>query len=213
MGGEAALQPSLRPARRSSRGLVDGAAPSAAARSAAGSACASSGRRRSAARSRPCAASASGRSANSAAISARRLETVLRRQPAAVGLGDEPALGDADQRVVRLVILARREERLVGRRPAAGRGHRRDRSAPARRASAPACRGAAARHRAGRRTVRCSRAQRRRREFRLPAGDGRSSGPPGPPVSAIRPSVAPARAVERDVRLLVRRRLQEGAPR
>ena len=42
------------------------------------------------------------------------LEPVLGRELAPVGLGHEPAFGDADQRVVRLVVLARGEERLVG---------------------------------------------------------------------------------------------------
>ena len=42
------------------------------------------------------------------------LETVLRRELAAVAVGDRAALGDAEQRVMGLVILARGEERLVG---------------------------------------------------------------------------------------------------
>ena len=40
---------------------------------------------------------------------------MLRRQLAAVGIGDQLAFRDAEQGVVRLVVLARREERLVGR--------------------------------------------------------------------------------------------------
>ena len=50
-----------------------------------------------------------------------RLEAVLGGELAPIGLGDEPAFGDADQRVMRLVILAGGEERLVGgdeRKPA-----------------------------------------------------------------------------------------------
>ncbi len=42
------------------------------------------------------------------------LEPVLGRERLAVGLDHEPPLGDADQGVVRLVVLARREEGLVG---------------------------------------------------------------------------------------------------
>ena len=41
------------------------------------------------------------------------LEAVLRRELAAIGVGDEPALGDAKKRVVRLVILSAGEEWLV----------------------------------------------------------------------------------------------------
>ena len=61
------------------------------------------------------AGSASGRSAKSAAISGARLEIMLRRQPAAVLVGDEAALGDGEQRVVRLVIVGLGEKRLVRR--------------------------------------------------------------------------------------------------
>ena len=43
-----------------------------------------------------------------------RAQMVVRRQPAAVVLGDHRALGDRDQRVMRVEILARQEERLVG---------------------------------------------------------------------------------------------------
>ena len=60
------------------------------------------------------ASSASGRSANSSRHFEPRLEAVLGRELAPVGLGHQPALGDAHQRVVRLVVLARREKRLVG---------------------------------------------------------------------------------------------------
>src|SRR5262249_58485419 len=42
-----------------------------------------------------------------------RLETMLERELAAIGLGQQPPFGDADERVVGLVILAAREERLV----------------------------------------------------------------------------------------------------
>ena len=40
---------------------------------------------------------------------------MLRRELAALAVGDQPALGDAQERVVRLVVLAGGEERLVGR--------------------------------------------------------------------------------------------------
>ena len=43
-----------------------------------------------------------------------RLEAVLGRELAPVGLDHEPPFGDADQRVMRLVVFAAREERLVG---------------------------------------------------------------------------------------------------
>ena len=39
---------------------------------------------------------------------------IVRRQPAAVVVGDHRAFGDGDQRVMRVVILARQEEGLVG---------------------------------------------------------------------------------------------------
>ena len=43
------------------------------------------------------------------------LEAVLGRELAALAVGDQAAFGDAQQRIVRLVILARGEVRLVGR--------------------------------------------------------------------------------------------------
>ena len=45
----------------------------------------------------------------------RRLEPLLRRDPPPVALGHGAALGDAQQRIVRLVHLRRREEAFVGR--------------------------------------------------------------------------------------------------
>ena len=63
------------------------------------------------------------------------LEAVLRRELAAVAVGDQPALGDAEQRIVRLVVLARGEKRLVGRDERQARAHRQARSAPARRSA------------------------------------------------------------------------------
>ena len=40
---------------------------------------------------------------------------MLGRELAAIGLGDQAALGDADQRIMRLVVLAAGKQRLVGR--------------------------------------------------------------------------------------------------
>ena len=60
------------------------------------------------------------------------LEAVLRRELAAVAVGDQPAFGDAEQRIVRLVVVARGEKRLVGRDERQCRAHRQARSAPAR---------------------------------------------------------------------------------
>src|SRR3712207_8805138 len=42
-----------------------------------------------------------------------RSEMVLRRQPSAVIAGEQPSLGDRQQRVMRFVVLRAREERLV----------------------------------------------------------------------------------------------------
>ena len=58
---------------------------------------------------------ASGRSAKTLAHLGGRLEVVLRRQAAAVGIGDMRALGDAEQRVVRLVHRGLGEMHVVGR--------------------------------------------------------------------------------------------------
>ena len=73
------------------------------------------------ARSRRVEASASGRSANSAAISARVLNRCSgvswRRSVSA----RHAAFGDADQRVMRLVIVAARQRTARWSRPAAGR--------------------------------------------------------------------------------------------
>ncbi len=44
-----------------------------------------------------------------------RLETMVWRQLLAIGLGDEPAAGDTEQRIMRLVIIGGRKIRLVGR--------------------------------------------------------------------------------------------------
>ena len=138
------------------------------------------------------AASASGRSANNAAISARLLKRCSAVELPAVAVRDQPALGDAQQRVVGLVILAAWRTTARWWRRAAVPGRRRDRSAPARRSARPACRGAAIRHRGGRRTIVAA-----SRSATARAGSGRrrcavSSGPFGPPVSAIKPAVSPS---------------------
>ena len=43
-----------------------------------------------------------------------RLEIVLGRELAPLGFGDEASFGNANQRVVRLVVVGRREQRLIG---------------------------------------------------------------------------------------------------
>jgi hypothetical protein len=67
-------------------------------------------------------------SANSTAISARVLKRVLRRELPPVGFRDQASLGNADQRIMRLVIVGAREDTARWSRPAAGPTHRRDRS-------------------------------------------------------------------------------------
>ena len=58
---------------------------------------------------------ASGRSANSSAISAGVLQAVLGRQAAAVLLRDLGAVGDAEQHVVGLELVVLHEMHVVGR--------------------------------------------------------------------------------------------------
>ena len=93
--------------------LVERSGIRAACRSSAGWACASARRVAQRMAISTLACSASGRSANSSIICWRVLKSMLRRQAAAVVVGDEPPFGDGEQRVVRLVILRRGEERLV----------------------------------------------------------------------------------------------------
>ncbi len=88
-------------------------------RNAAGSACASTADRRSAKRSRRVFSSASGRSAKSAQHLRARLETMLGRQAAAARIADHRALGDAEQRIMRLVIGCGAENRPRWSRQAA----------------------------------------------------------------------------------------------
>ena len=83
-------------------------------RSAAGSACACAPGRRSASRSRRCCERVRQVGEQRLHLLAR-LEVVLGREPAPVLVGDEPALGDGEQRVVRLVVGGLGEERLVRR--------------------------------------------------------------------------------------------------
>ena len=59
------------------------------------------------------------------------LEAMIGRELLAVGLGDQLAAGDAQQRVMGLVIVGRWRNTARWSRPAAGPWHRRDRSAPA----------------------------------------------------------------------------------
>ena len=146
------------------------------------------------------------------------LEAVLGRELAPVGLDHQPPFGDADQRVMRLVVFAARKQRLVGgderdaarigefdqRRLGAALGRRAVAlqldiepvaEQPQQRLAAPAARSP------------------------WPATIAASSGPPGPPVSAIRPSVSPSSqaslrwgcsfgAVSRNARELSRIRLR-----
>ena len=116
------------------------------------------------------------------------LEAMLGRQAAAVGGADQRAFGDAQQRVVRLVIVGGGEIGLVGGDQRQARAHRRDRSAPARRGARSPGRGAAIRHRAGRRTAARAASAALRASSGRPSASARSIGPAGPPVSAIRPS-------------------------
>ncbi len=139
------------------------------------------------------------------------LEAVLGRELAALGLGDQLALGDADQRVVRLVVGGGGEERLVGRdqRQAVAVGEIDQRRLGAL---------------LGRRAVALqldiepvAEQAHQGLEPRAPRdGSGRpaiaaSSGPSGPPVSAIRPVGLAVEPVELEARRLVRRRFEEGA--
>ena len=186
-GGRAPLRPAraIRPPRRPRRRLRR-------PKSAAGSACASRGRK-------------AQRSAISTVERERLRQVGEQRRPSRARLeavlgvswrrsvfGHQPALGDADQRVMRLVVVARREITARWWRRAGCPAHRRGRAAPARRCARPPCRGAAARHRAGRRTGAAARRSARPRDRAWPAAIAASSGPPGPPVSAIRPSVSPS---------------------
>ena len=131
------------------------------------------------------------------------LEAVLRRQLAALAVGDQPAFGDAEQRVVRLVVVTRGEKRLVGRdkRQAARIG-----KLDQRRLGQPFRRHAVALQFDVKAITEqaLQRFAARLRERALAAPIARSSGPPGPPVSAIRPSASAAEPGELDVRLLGR---------
>ena len=125
-------------------------------------------------------ASASGRSANSAAISARVLKRCSGVSCRRSVSRDHAALGDADQRVMRLVVVgacAKNGSLVATSGMPLGIGEldqlRLDRAARS------AGRGAAARHRAGRRTARASVSQRARREMRLAGSDRPDrAGPP-----------------------------------
>jgi hypothetical protein len=59
-------------------------------------------------------AMASGQSANRRCMSVLAGESVLGRQPAAVVLRYEATFRNGEQRIMRLIVLARREEVLVG---------------------------------------------------------------------------------------------------
>ncbi len=117
-----------------------------------------------------------------------RLEPVLGGDPPALVLADEGAVGDAQQGVVRLVHARAWRNRRRWWRPAARRAHRPRRPGPARRRPGAAGRGAAARHRSGRRTPAASRPgpPRPRRSCRRRSRG--STGPSVPPDSRISPS-------------------------
>ena len=110
--GDAAGEPFLG-ALAQFAGLVDRLA-ARRAKTAAGSACAPPGGTNTARRSRPWRPSASGRSANCAIISARVLKRCSMVRWRRSASPEHPPLGDAQQRVVGLVVFGGREERLVG---------------------------------------------------------------------------------------------------
>ena len=147
--------------------------------------------------------SASGRSANSSAICVGGLEVVLARQAAAVVLDDVAALGDAQQRVVRLVVVGRGEIDFVG-----GDDRQLARVGELEQLRLDvdlvlAGRGAGSRRRAGRRRSSPAPSGARRRASFWPSRRAWSIGPSGPPVSAIRPSPCASSALDLDVRRLV----------
>ena len=156
---------------------------------------------------------ASGRSANSMRMSARRLEPVLRRDAAALGFGQQAALGDRQQRVVRLMHVGRGEVAVVGgdQRDAGGVS---ERDQP-RFDSALAGKAMAMQFRSRRDPGNASHSW--RAGVRPPASDprpaGAPSGPVVPPVSRISLSACAAMAVERKLRLQTRVGIEEAARR
>ena len=157
------------------------------------------------------AASASGRSANSSRHFGAALEAMLGRELAALAVGNELALGDAEQRVVGLVILARGKERLVGGDQRNTAAVSRARSRPARRRARPPCRGAAIRYRGGRRTGAASASQRDTRKRVLPAGDGDIERPVRSAAQRDQTAGLAVEPSELQMRPLVLRRLEIGA--
>ena len=150
----------------------------------AGSACAWAPRRRSAARRPAVLAIASGRSANSAAIVVGGLHPRLGRGAAAVGAVDIGRIGDAQHRVVRVVEAGLGEAGTGWSRPAAGRAHRRDRSAPPRPPPRSRRRAAPARYRADRRTAPAGGRHKRAAWSACPSASSRASAPSPAPRSA-----------------------------
>ena len=139
------------------------------------------------------------------------LEPVLGRELCAVAVGDELALGDAEQRIVRFVVLARGEERLVG-------GDERQ----AARISEIDQRGLAGAFRRHAVALQfdiepvaeqaLQRFAARLRERILPAAQWRyRAGPCGPPVSAIRPLVSSVKRRELEMRPFLHRGAEIGA--
>jgi hypothetical protein len=124
----------------------------------------------------------------------RRFETMLARQPPAILLRDEGAVGDAEQRVMRLVHVGAAEMHIVGgdQRQVFGIGEIDQLSSAARSSGRPwRCKldiEPVAEHRlAAGRAV-------RRGGVRLAFDDQAVERPPGPPVSAINPSACAASA-------------------
>ena len=119
------------------------------------------------------------------------LEAVLGRALAPIGLDQQPPFGDADERVMRLMVLAAGEQRLVGgdERDAARIGE-----LDQRRLGGALGRGAVALQLDIEPVAEQPRQRLAapRREAPWPATIAASSGPPGPPVSTISPSVSPS---------------------
>ena len=144
---------------------------------------------------------ASGRSANSARMSAAGLNQcsgVTRRRSL---LRQQPALGDAQQRVVRLVHRRLGEEAIVGRDQRQARlVGQRDQPGLDRALASPGRAGAAPSWRDPGTPRQGARAAPRPPVFR-PSASSRAIGPVVPPVSRIRPAACSRERVERELRL------------
>ena len=143
----------------------------------------------------------------------RGLEPVLRRDAAAIRFRQQAPLGDAQQRVVRLVHVGRGEVAVVGgdQRDAGGIGQR---DQPGFDAPVPAagC-GGAVPSRRDRETLRPSAASRRSASGFWPSASRRASGPVVPPVSRIRPAACSAIVSNGELRLQAGIGVEEAARR